>query len=46
MKARTPVQAGNLLSALRGMIKWMIDEDHLEEDDDPTIGLRSNSTSA
>jgi integrase len=41
MKARTPVQAGNLLSALRGMIRWMIDEDHLDEDDDPTIGLKS-----
>jgi hypothetical protein len=41
MKARTPSQAGNLLSALRGMIRWMIDEGHLDEDDDPTIGLRS-----
>jgi hypothetical protein len=36
MKARTPSQAGNLLSALRGMIRWMIDEGHLNEDDDPT----------
>lgn len=42
----TPVQTGNLLSALRDMIKWMIDEDHLEEDDDPTIGLRSRRTRA
>lgn len=25
MKARTPSQAGNLLSGLRGMIRWMID---------------------
>jgi hypothetical protein len=41
MKARTPVQAGNLLSALRGLIRWMIEEDHLDEDDDPTIDLRS-----
>jgi hypothetical protein len=41
MKARTPSQAGNLLSALRGMIRWMIDEDHLDEDNDPTIGLKS-----
>jgi hypothetical protein len=41
MKARTPSQAGNLLSALRGMIRWMIDEGHLDEDDDPTIGVRS-----
>ena len=40
MKARTPSQAGNLLSALRGMIRWMIDEGHLDEDDDPTIGVR------
>jgi hypothetical protein len=40
MKARTPSQAGNLLSALRGMIRW-INEDHLDEDDDPTIGVRS-----
>jgi hypothetical protein len=41
MKARTPSQSGNLLSALRGMIRWMIDEGHLDEDDDPTIGLKS-----
>jgi hypothetical protein len=38
-EARTPSQAGNLLSALRGMIRWMIDEGHLDEDDDPTIGF-------
>jgi hypothetical protein len=41
MKARTPSQAGNLLSALRGMIRWMIDED-----DDPTIGVRSGKARA
>ena len=41
LKARTPVQAGNLLSALRHMIGWMIDEEHIEPDDDPTIGLKS-----
>jgi integrase len=46
MKARTPSQAGNLLSALRGMIRWMIDEHHLDEDDDPTIGLRSGKAKA
>jgi integrase len=46
MKARTPVQAGNLLSALRGLIRWMIDEDHLDEDDDPTIGLKSGKARA
>jgi integrase len=46
MKARTPSQAGNLLSALRGMIRWMIDEGHLDEDDDPTIGLRSGKAQA
>jgi integrase len=46
MKARTPSQAGNLLSALRGMIRWMIDEGHLDEDDDPTIGLRSGKAKA
>jgi integrase len=46
MKARTPSQAGNLLSALRGMIRWMIDERHLDEDDDPTIGLRSGKAKA
>jgi integrase len=45
MKARTPSQAGNLLSALRGMIRWMIDEGHLDEDD-PTIGLRSGKAKA
>jgi hypothetical protein len=46
MKARTPSQAGNLLSALRGMIRWMIDEGHLDEDGDPTIGLRSGKAKA
>ncbi|MGJ5221020.1 tyrosine-type recombinase/integrase [Bradyrhizobium oligotrophicum] len=46
MKARTPSQAGNLLSALRGMIRWMIDEGHLDEDDDPTIGVRSGKARA
>jgi hypothetical protein len=46
MKARTPVQAGNLLSALRHMIGWMIDEEHIEPDDDPTIGLRSAKAKA
>jgi integrase len=46
MKARTPSQAGNLLSALRGMIRWMIDEGHLDEDDDPTIGVRSGKAKA
>ena len=46
MKARTPSQAGNLLSALRGIIRWMIDEGHLDEDDDPTIGLRSGKAKA
>jgi integrase len=46
MKARTPSQAGNLLSALRGMIRWMIDEGHLDDDDDPTIGLKSGKAKA
>jgi integrase len=46
MKARTPSQAGNLLAALRGMIRWMIDERHLDEDDDPTIGLKSGKAKA
>jgi hypothetical protein len=46
MKARTPAQAGNLLSALRGMIRWVIDEGHLDEDDDPTIGLKSGKAKA
>jgi integrase len=46
MKARTPSQAGNLLTSLRGMIRWMIDEGHLDEDDDPTIGLRSGKAKA
>jgi hypothetical protein len=46
LKARTPVQAGNLLSALRHMIGWMIDEEHIEPDDDPTIGLKSGKTKA
>jgi hypothetical protein len=46
MKARTPSQAGNLLSALRGMFRWMIDEGHLEQDDDPAIGLKSGKAKA
>jgi len=28
------------------MIRWMIDEGHLDEDDDPTIGLRSGKAKA
>ena len=46
MKARTPSQAGNLLSGLRGMIRWMIDAGHLDDDDDPTIGLKSGKAKA
>jgi hypothetical protein len=46
LKARTPVQAGNLLSALRHMIGWMNDEQHIEPDDDPTIGLKSGKANA
>lgn len=46
MRARTPSQAGNLLSALRGLIRWMIDEGHLDEDDNPTIGLKSGKAKA
>jgi integrase len=46
MKARTPSQAGNLLSALRGMIRWMIDDNHLDEDHDPTTGLKSGKAKA
>jgi hypothetical protein len=46
LKARTAVQAGNLLSALRHMIGWMIDEEHLEPDDDPTVGLKSGKAKA
>jgi hypothetical protein len=46
LKARTPVQAGNLLSALRHVIGWMIDEEHIEPDDDPTIGLKSGKAKA
>jgi hypothetical protein len=46
MKARTPTQAGNLLSALRGMIKWMIAEEHLAPEDDPTTGIKSGKARA
>jgi integrase len=46
MMARTPSQAGNLLSALRGMIRWMIDEGHIDEDHDPTTGLKSGKAKA
>jgi hypothetical protein len=45
-KARTPVQAGNLLSALRHIVGWMIEEEHIEPDDDPTIGLKSGKAKA
>jgi hypothetical protein len=34
MKARTPSQGGNLLSGLRGMIRWMIDPGHLDDEKD------------
>jgi hypothetical protein len=46
LEARTPVQAGNLPSALRHMIGWMIDEEYIEPDDDPTIGLKSGKAKA
>jgi hypothetical protein len=36
----------NLLSALRAMIRWMIDEGHPDEDDDPRIGLKSGKAKA
>jgi hypothetical protein len=36
MKAGAPSRAGNLLSALRGMIRWMIDEGP------PQLGRRSD----
>lgn len=39
-------RALRLLSALRGMIRWMIDEAHLDEDDDSTIGLKSGKAKA
>jgi hypothetical protein len=38
--------AGNLLSALHHMIGWMLDEEHIEPDDDPTIGLKSGKAKA
>jgi hypothetical protein len=44
LEARTPTQAGNLLSAIRGLVRWMIDEGHVEPEDDPTIGLRTGKT--
>lgn len=40
----TIVQAGNLLSALRHFIRWMIAEEHLDEDDDPTINIKSGKS--
>jgi hypothetical protein len=46
IEARTPSPAGNLLSGLRGMIRWMIDAGHLDDDDDPTIGLKSGKAKA
>ncbi|WGS23530.1 MULTISPECIES: hypothetical protein [unclassified Bradyrhizobium] len=46
LRARTPVQAGNLLSALRHMIRWIIEEERLDPEDDPTIGLKSGKAKA
>jgi len=46
MTARTPTQAGNLLSALRGMIGWMVKEKYLDAHDDPTLGIRSGKAAA
>ncbi|WGR91727.1 hypothetical protein MTX26_15150 [Bradyrhizobium sp. ISRA443] len=46
LRARTPVQAGNLLSALRHTIRWMIEEERLDPEDDPTIGLKSGKAKA
>jgi hypothetical protein len=46
MKARTQSQTGNLPSALRRTIHWMIDQEQLEEDDDPTIELKSGKAKA
>jgi hypothetical protein len=45
---RTPSQAGNLLSALRGLTTWIKDHDppYLTEDDDPTLGLKTGKLAA
>jgi integrase len=46
LKKRTPSNAGNLLSALRGLTAWMKSHEagepyFLSEDDDPTIGQKT-----
>jgi integrase len=45
-KRRVAAKFDQLLSALRHMIGWMIDEEHIEPDDDPTIGLKSGKAKA
>ena len=46
LNARTPSNGGNLLSALRGMVNWMIEADHVQPQDDPTIGIKSGKARA
>ncbi|QHP69808.1 hypothetical protein EI171_22430 [Bradyrhizobium sp. LCT2] len=46
LNARTPSNGGNLLSAIRGMVNWMIEEDHIEPCDDPTVGIKSGKARA
>lgn len=46
MKARTPVQRPTCSRHRRPLIRRMIDDNHLDEDDDPTIGLKSGQARA
>jgi hypothetical protein len=42
----TRLQRTGLIESLLPEIRWMIDEGHLDEDDDPTIGLKSGKAKA
>lgn len=41
LEKRTACNAGNLLTAIKGLVEWMIEEDHLRPDDNPTVGLKT-----
>jgi hypothetical protein len=46
LNLRTPSNGGNLLSAIRGLVNWMIEEGHLKAHEDPTIGVKSGKSRA
>jgi hypothetical protein len=46
LNQRSPSQGGNLLSAMKGMVNWMIKEEMLDPEDDPTLGVKSGKRRA